>query len=252
MSGFRILQGDTWLPPVLVKEGQPVQVQLLDSGSPQALWVLPIENKLMYAAVLSNGKLGKARVLGKAWDSLVSSSDSSQAVAGWYYNHNAWASVWNGRRWTKPKKLGDWYDDSGALSPIATAISRGRAAVVWTEGWAYALWQHGKWTRTYSLPPTNLPSTNWGAIGGWGVNAASLASGDIFLAGYGGDIPIVHIRPSGRRTLRRYPINQGGDIDPHQASASSARAAALAWSSDVGGSTPDTVVDHLFVWVYRP
>jgi hypothetical protein len=251
ISGFRILRGNKWLSPVRVKEGQPVEVQLLGGRSPQALWILPAEKKLMDAPVLHNGKLGKARSLGKAWDCLVSASDSGQIVAGWYYNHGAWASVWSGASWTKPKNLGQWPDDSGARSPIATTASRGRAAVVWTEGWAYALWQHGKWSRKYSLPPTDLPSTNWGASGGWGVNAVSLHSGDIFLAGFGGVLQIVHTRASGRRTLQHYPINEGGNIESGQASASSARAVALAWSSDIGGfgDNPD---EHLFVWVYRP
>ncbi|MGA9761714.1 MAG: hypothetical protein WBQ14_04765 [Gaiellaceae bacterium] len=246
VSGFRILKGSRWLPSVHVgAEGEPIEVQFVDHGRPFALWTLPIERKLMYASLQANGTLSKPRKLSNSGGSFSASFDANQAVAGWYYNHHAWASVWNGRTWTKPKKLGQWSDDSGARSPIATTISRGRAAVVWTEGWAYALWQHGEWTRTYSMP-----STNWGAIGGWGVNAASLRSSDIFLAGFGGVLQIVHARPAGGRTLRHYPINEGGYIESGQASASSARAVALAWSSDIGGFG-DNPNEHLFVWVYR-
>jgi hypothetical protein len=240
VSGFRILKGDDWQPVVRIgAEGSPVQVQLFEGEDPQALWILPGEKRLMHASVRPDGTLGKPQVLANADWSLSTAFDSNQAVAGWEYDDQAWASVWDGRRWTKPKMLGDWNDDSAAVSPIATAFSRGRASVFWGAGWAYSLWEHGEWGRTRLLSQHDS---------GWDVSAGALDSGEIVFSALGHRFNVVHLYRSGNRTPRSYPADQNSQ---YEASTSSAKAVAHAWE-EVVYRGEDYPIAHLYVWVYRP
>jgi len=241
-AGFRILKGNDWQPTARVGgEGSPVQVQLFEGEDPQALWILPNEKKLMHASVRPDGTLGKPRVLANADWSLSTAFDSSQAVAGWEYDDQAWASVWDGSRWTKPKMLGDWDNDSAAVSPIATAVSRGRVSVFWGATWRYSVWQRRVWARPISLARGDY---------GWDVAAGALGSGEmVFSALSGSRLNVAHLYRSGKRTSRKYPADPGGGL--YEESASSARAVAHAWENEVE-QTYDGPILHLFIWVYRP
>ncbi len=247
VSGFRILDGNKWLPPVHVgAEGRPVRVALLDHQPPLAVWILPLEKKLLSASLRPDGKLGKPRVLGKADSFFATSSDAKQAVAAWNYDYDTWASAWNGRRWTKPKDLGRGGSDSSAFAPIATAVARGRAAVAWQTGGAgsFSLLQRDAWTK--AAPFASPPETK--GSGAANVGAVALSSGELVLLGIDEYLGVAHLPLRGKATNKNFSIKVGGS--QVLASAGGLRAAAFAWEADLGWeSSPEL---HIFVWVYRP
>jgi hypothetical protein len=249
VSGFRILQGEKWLPPVVVgAEGSPVQVELFDKGQPQALWTLPIEKKLMYASLRPDGKLGKPRVLADADSFLTASSDSNQTVAAWSYKNETWASVWNGHRWASPKRLGNNASSIGDFSPITAAIVGGRSVVAWrtgdfSGGASYSLWQKGGWRKGSRSFPIS------GSFGPEDLEAFAFPSGEITLVGINSyTLEAIHLSPSGRTKITQISIKprNGTNI---LGSASGGDAAALVWETDLGWNPGED--QHLFAWVYR-
>jgi hypothetical protein len=251
VSGFRILRGNKWLPTTQVgAEGSPVQVELFDNRPSMALWILPVEQKLMYASLLPNGKLGKPRVLADANGFLATSFDSSQAIAAWDYKNETWATIWNGRGWIARKRLGKNASGYEGFSPIAAVISRGRAAVAWRTGYfqggaSYSFWQDGRWKVGSGA---TFPAT--GATGAGDLDALALPSGEIALLGMSSYTLIAeHSQLNGEERRKQFSIETGGLGTP--ASASAGGTAVLVWEGSVQASL-DTTEQHLFAWVYRP
>lgn len=250
VSGFRIFDGNRWLPPVRVgAEGLPVRVELLDGQPPLALWILPLEKKLLAASLLSDGKLDKPRVLAQADSFLTTSSDAREAVAAWSYNKKTWASVWSGHSWAKPKYLGDNSAYGEFFAPLATVVARERAAVAWriggfTGGGSYSLLRPNTWAAS---SPSAFPAAH--GFRAENIEAVGLASGELALLGIdSGHLGVVHLPLSGRARTEQFSIKTG--TSQVLASASGARAVAFAWEADLGSkSSPKP---HIFVWVYRP
>lgn len=246
VSGYRILRENRWSAPVnLGADGVPLLLELPDKGQPLVLWMQPPERRLVFASIRLDGRLGKIRTLakGNSYSAfLTTCSFGNRIAAAWVYQHNTWASIWNGRRWSRPARFGE---NGGAEGSIAVAITRDRAAVTWINagqngvGGSYSLESDGVWS-----PPTPLtPDSNAVEVG-----AGGLTSGELILLGSGyPDLEVAHLPSSGEASYERFEA----PVDVQRPFfAASPRAVAFAREHDSGWeSKPDP---HIFVWVYRP
>ncbi len=248
VSGFRVLDHNRWIPAVYLKGDTPA-VSLLDTGTPLALWIQQ-DGKLVYASSRQDGSLNKPRTLARADSSLATSSFGNYVGAAWLFDHYTWASVWNGRRWSQPQRLGAYGEEGQSL---AVAVTRGRTAVVWIRpgfdsGGSYALEEHrrgalGNWTAPSTLSPYTTASSVW---------AGGFASGELVLLGSRGvraQLEIAHLRPSGKTENDTFPINARPDGEVF---AVSSGVVAYAWEEDPDPDLNAYQGSSIQVWVYRP
>lgn len=250
LSGFRILQGDEWLPLVYIRQGVPV-VTFPDKSAPMVMWIRE-DGQIVHSFMRDDGSLDEQHVLAKADGFLTAVSSGNYTVAAWIYNFHTWASVWNGDRWSRPKRLGENGEDGGS-HPIAVAITAKQSAVTWigtpNSRGLYALEQHGRnlygnWTHPRPLVPESRACD---------VGAGVSVLGEFVLFGSecsGSELEIAHVSASNRAEYDVLPFDGHFRLQAFASNSGHTGAHAFAWELDSGPeSNPKP---HLHVWVYRP
>ncbi len=242
-AGFRILDGSQWLPRVEVENDGPLRVELLEGRPPLVLWINIPRSEVLSAVLRKDRTLGEPQVIGEGSGPLSTASDGEYVVAAWVDDGFASASVWDGRDWTQAMRFADHRTDVDRVEPLATAIGKERAAVVWFSGYrAFFSINAGRaWTR-----PRDLSSamSSGGELSN--VGAGTLPSGETVLLGLGGEtLELARVLPSNKIRNTSYSVREAGNPVP----ASSGSGVAFAWEADLGWESHPEY--HIFVWVTR-
>lgn len=246
-SGLSILEGGRWTKPEEIGSLFPAQIQQAGSSA-LALWIDSGNSRLLYASLALDGKLGKPRVLAPSASFVTTSSTGDGIAAAWVQRSITWASIWNGKEWSRPERLARNGGDEPRSEPVAIAGSVERKAVAWvrpgelTKGASYAIEERGIWRKPRSLLTGAESSAN-------SVSAGALASGEIVLVGAGWQqrLEITRISARGRTTASEISTPDGSS---YGAFAASPRAVAFVWGAATGSEAhPETL---LHAWVYRP
>jgi len=248
-SGLRILDGDSWGPPMPVDTPYaPPSIEFFADDGALALWRQP-DGTITSAPVTAEGRLGKKEVLADKATNLTVASSPTRAIAAWTRGSRIWARIWSHGKWGETKRL--VLNGSDRPYSIAVAITRKKAVVAWAErgggsigstSSGYVLEKQGSWSKPAQLLPHGELADS--------VRASALRSGEIVVLGPRLDRVYLAQNPvSG--TVRRGRFDLPRAMSLGDAFSAGSRAVILARqvneSPSLDGEDP-----HLLVWVYRP